>query len=123
MLKIIGKSLRKAGFIRHLQVIHAKVPIIKFHDCFNRIDCDLNVNNSNGIRNTHLLKYYSEMDWRARPLVITVKRWAKFHDINDAAKQTISSYSLVLMVIFYLQTVCKPAVLPVLQELYSVSFF
>jgi poly(A) RNA polymerase GLD2 len=54
--------------------------------------------------------------------VTTIKRWAKFHDINDAAKQTISSYSLVLMAIFYLQNVCKPAVLPVLQELYPVSY-
>ena len=64
LLKIFSKSLRKAAFIKHLQVIHAKVPIIKFHDSFNKIDCDININNHNGIRNTHLLKYYSEMDWR-----------------------------------------------------------
>lgn len=97
------------------------MPIIKFHDCYNHIDCDLNVNNHNGIRNTHLLKYYSEIDWRVRPLVLQIKHWAKFHNINDAAQQTISSYSLVLMVIFYLQCVCKPSILPVLQQIYPVS--
>ena len=45
------------------------------------------------------------MDWRVRPLVLFMKKWARFHDINDASKKTISSYSLCLMVIHYLQ--CK----------------
>ncbi len=66
--------------------------------------------------------YLNFINSSTRPLVTTIKRWAKFHDINDAAKQTISSYSLVLMAIFYLQNVCKPAVMPVLQELYPVSY-
>ena len=26
---------------------------------FRRVECDLNINNSVGIRNTHLLKYYA----------------------------------------------------------------
>ncbi len=121
LLTIIAKALRRASFIRGLKVIHAKVPIIKFHDVINRIECDININNHNGIRNTHLLKCYSDLDWRVRPFILTVKHWAKYHDINDAAQQSISSYSLVLMCIFYLQAVVKPAILPVLQESYPVS--
>lgn len=42
-------------------------------------------------------------DWRVRPLVLYIKKWARFHDINDASKATISSYSLCLMLIHYLQ--------------------
>ena len=45
------------------------------------------------------------VDQRVRPLVMFVKHWAKFQNINDASQGTISSYSLVLMVIHYLQ--CK----------------
>jgi len=45
------------------------------------------------------------VDARLRPLVMFVKQWAKVQNINDASQGTISSYSLVLMVIHYLQ--CK----------------
>jgi hypothetical protein len=43
------------------------------------------------------------VDWRVRPLVLIVKLWAHKHDINNAKNMTISSYSLVLMVIHFLQ--------------------
>jgi poly(A) RNA polymerase GLD2 len=74
------------------------------------------LNNHIGIRNTHLLKAYSEMDWRVKPLILNIKRWAKFQGINDASQKTISSYSFALMAIFYLQSVCQPAVVPVLHK-------
>ena len=35
--------------------------------------------------------------------MLFIKFWARFHDINDAHKKTISSYSLALMLIHYLQ--------------------
>jgi len=49
----------------------------------------------------------SAVDPRVRPLVMFVKHWAKFQNINDASQGTVSSYSLALMVIHYLQ--CKSA--------------
>jgi len=48
------------------------------------------------------------VDWRLSPLVQFVKHWAKVQGINDASQGTVSSYSLVLLVIHYLQ--CKPRV-------------
>lgn len=41
---------------------------------------------------------------RVRPLVLVVKKWARFHEINDASRGTLSSYSLALMVLHYLQS-------------------
>lgn len=41
---------------------------------------------------------------RVRPLVLVVKKWASFHEINDASRGTLNSYSLVLMVLHYLQS-------------------
>lgn len=52
-------------------------------------------------------------DWRVRPLVLYIKKWARFHDINDASKATISSYSLCLMLIHYLQ--CMSSLSPFIQ--------
>ncbi|KAK6171975.1 hypothetical protein SNE40_018389 [Patella caerulea] len=118
----IHRALRKCSFISNANVIRAKVPILKFRDKISTVDCDLNINNSVGIRNTHLLKYYACMDWRVRPLMLFIKHWARYHDINDARKTTISSYSFGLMLIHYLQDGCDPPVLPALHKLHPEMF-
>ncbi|CAG2054082.1 unnamed protein product, partial [Timema podura] len=89
--------LRRCDFVTQPELIQAKVPILKFRDHRRGLDVDLNCNNSVGIRNTHLLHCYAQLDWRVRPLVLVVKLWAHRHNINDAKNMTISSYSLVLM--------------------------
>ncbi len=88
----------------------------------NTIEIDLNFNNCVGIRNTHLLNCYAQIDWRLRPLVIIVKLWAQHHNLNDARNGTISSYSLVLMVIHFLQSATSPKVLPCLHKLRPDKF-
>lgn len=37
-------------------------------------------------------------------MILVVKKWARHHQINDASKGTLSSYTLVLMVLHYLQS-------------------
>jgi poly(A) RNA polymerase GLD2 len=66
--------------------------------------------------------YVLSVDWRIRPLALVVKLWAQFHNINDARNSTISSYSLVLMVIHFLQYAVKPAILPCLHKLMPEKF-
>ncbi len=63
------------------------------------------------------------MDWRVRPLVLAVKLWARQHDINEAKSMTMSSYSLTLMVIYYLQTGVHVPVLPCLQKVRAERFW
>ncbi|XP_063235132.1 poly(A) RNA polymerase gld-2 homolog A-like [Bacillus rossius redtenbacheri] len=121
-LELLLKCLRRLEFVNNLELIQAKVPILKFRDARQGLEVDLNCNNAVGIRNTHLLYCYSQMDWRVRPLVLIVKLWAQHHDINDAKNMTISSYSLVLMVIHFLQCGVTPSVLPCLHDLYQGKF-
>ncbi|KAJ9575960.1 hypothetical protein L9F63_007187 [Diploptera punctata] len=121
-LEQIQKYLRRCEFIEDPELIQAKVPILKFRDTRYCMEVDLNCNNAVGIRNTHLLYCYSRMDWRVRPLVLIVKLWAHKHNINDAKNMTISSYSLVLMVIHFLQCGVSPPVLPCLHEMYQGKF-
>ncbi|XP_015912364.2 poly(A) RNA polymerase GLD2 [Parasteatoda tepidariorum] len=109
-------------FSRHqnfkkLQVIRAKVSILKFKDTLSGFEIDLNINNPTGIRNSQLLRSYARVDDRVRPLILAVKFWAREHDINDAKNGTLSSYCLGLMLIHYLQYGCNPPVLPSLQIL------
>lgn len=121
---------RLSGYIERPQLIRAKVPIVKFRDKVSCVEFDLNVNNTVGIRNTFLLRTYAYLENRVRPLVLVIKKWASHHEINDASRGTLSSYSLVLMVLHYLQTLPEP-ILPSLQKftqnllvlLYSCTLF
>ncbi|PSN42330.1 hypothetical protein C0J52_20133 [Blattella germanica] len=121
-LEQILKYLRRCDLVEQPELIQAKVPILKFRDTRYCLEVDLNCNNAVGIRNTHLLYCYSKMDWRVRPLVLIVKLWAHKHNINDAKNMTISSYSLVLMVIHFLQCGVSPPVLPCLHGIYQGKF-
>lgn len=57
----------QTDFIEQLELIQAKVPILKFYDSIQNLEVDLNCNNAVGIRNTHLLYCYS----RSKTTVIT----------------------------------------------------
>jgi len=63
-----------------------------------------------------------KVDWRVRLIVMVVKEWAKRRNINNASQSSFTSYSLVLMVIHYLQCGANPPVLPSLQMLYPKRF-
>uniref|UniRef100_A0A8C5N2F1 polynucleotide adenylyltransferase n=1 Tax=Leptobrachium leishanense TaxID=445787 RepID=A0A8C5N2F1_9ANUR len=111
----------RLSYIERPQLIRAKVPIVKFRDKISGVEFDLNVNNVVGIRNTFLLRSYAHIEGRVRPLVLVAKKWASHHGINDASRGTLSSYSLVLMVLHYLQTRPEP-VIPSLQKRYPECF-
>ncbi|XP_056680792.1 poly(A) RNA polymerase GLD2 isoform X3 [Monodelphis domestica] len=123
ILSLVQKHFctRLSGYIERPQLIRAKVPIVKFRDKVSCVEFDLNVNNIVGIRNTFLLRTYAYLESRVRPLVLVVKKWASHHEINDASRGTLNSYSLVLMVLHYLQTLPEP-ILPSLQKNYPDSF-
>ncbi|KAJ1209422.1 hypothetical protein NDU88_004800 [Pleurodeles waltl] len=122
---ILGMILKyfynRLAYIEKPQLIRAKVPIVKFRDKVSGVEFDLNVNNVVGIRNTFLLRTYAHIENRVRPLVLVVKQWATHFGINDASRGTLSSYTLVLMVVHYLQTLPEP-ILPSLQRKYPECF-
>uniref|UniRef100_A0A182Q6J4 PAP-associated domain-containing protein n=1 Tax=Anopheles farauti TaxID=69004 RepID=A0A182Q6J4_9DIPT len=115
------ESMRSMSF-EQIVLIRAKVPILRFHSRQDNIDIDLSINNRVGIRNTHLLNCYAQLDVRVRPLVVIVKLWALHHSLNDPKNSTMSSYSLVLMVINFLQCGVRPAVLPCLHSMHPEKF-
>jgi len=124
-LNLTRQILRKKcrNFVRgNVELINAKVPILKFYDSVGKLEVDLSVNNPTSARNTHLLYCYSQLDYRVRPLVLAVKLWAKKNNINEARFQTLSSYTLSLMMIHYLQRGVSPPVLPCLQKTHSDIF-
>lgn len=115
-LSDIEAFLQGKGFAENVQLIPAKVPVIKFRDTITGLNITLNLNQEVSIRNSQLIRDYCKADWRFAPLAMVFKRWAQENRICNAVEQTISPYSWTLMTVHYLQT-CEPPVLPCLQKL------
>ncbi|RKP10046.1 hypothetical protein THASP1DRAFT_6980, partial [Thamnocephalis sphaerospora] len=112
----LASGLQKHGMRRVFCVSGAKVPIVKLWDPEYDLACDININNPLSVQNTCMVRAYVSIDPRVRPLTMIIKYWSKRRELNDAAGGgTLSTYTWVNMVIFYLQT-RSPPILPVLQQ-------
>lgn len=101
------------------KILEARVPIIKFHYEYTNIECDLCTTNMAAIYMSELLNLYGEIDWRVRPLVTAIRKWAKSQKLtSDAPGPWITNFSLSLLVLFYLQ---QKDVLPSLKVLKSYA--
>lgn len=95
----------------------ARVPII--HWAPRRtgyLACDISINNNLAVINSRLIGTYCSIDPRMAPLGMAIKHWAKARGINDRSRGTLSSFSLLLMLVHFLQH-RTPPILPSLQDL------
>jgi DNA polymerase sigma len=95
----------------------ARVPII--HWAPRRpgyLACDISINNNLAVVNSRLVGAYCSIDERMAPLGMAIKHWAKARGINDRSRGTLSSFSLLMMLIHFLQR-RNPPILPSLQDL------
>ncbi len=107
---------------RHLEVIPATIPILKFTDTEFDVLVELSVSTNgsgNGTRATHLLMNYSKLDDRVPALCVVVKKWAANRDLLGTWNKKLCGYAVVLMVVFYLQV---EEFLPCLQEFYPEMY-
>eukprot|EP00250_Pteridium_aquilinum_P015762 c22748_g1_i3 orf=465-1874(+) len=115
LLKKLTKLLYKMqsnGLVREIQpVLKAKVPVVKFMHCNSGIECDVSVENRDGIVKSEFLRIFSSIDSRFRKLCFLLKAWANAHGINSSKDHTLNSLSIILLVAFHLQT-RVPAILP-----------
>lgn len=110
----IANLLKKyAGFGDIQPVPFARVPVVKgryklaqnpLSDdgslCF-----DICFLNEIAVVNSSLLKEYSLLEKRVKMVMLAVKSWVKSKNIGSAADGTISSYTWMVLVIFYLQCI------------------
>lgn len=70
---IFNEVVRVTGFLTKLDVIRAKVPILRFYDSITNLEVDLNFNNIVGIRNTHLLKTYAQRNYAINNMYFNIQ--------------------------------------------------
>ncbi|KAI3725153.1 hypothetical protein L1987_64930 [Smallanthus sonchifolius] len=105
-------SLQNGGHVKGVQpIMSAKVPIVKVVDTGTGIECDLSVENRDGISKSLIIRFITSIDQRFQKLSFLMKAWAKAHGINSSKDRTLNSLSIILLVAFHLQT-RDPPILP-----------
>lgn len=83
----------------------ASVPIVKLVDKKTEIKVDISFNMSNGVKSAELIKTYMEQFPVLSKLVYVLKQFLLERDLNEVFTGGISSYSLILMCISFLQVI------------------
>ncbi|XP_014666353.1 PREDICTED: poly(A) RNA polymerase, mitochondrial-like isoform X2 [Priapulus caudatus] len=93
------------GCLNVHRILHARVPIVKFKHEILEIDCDLSMStNRSGVDMTQLLYIFGEIDPQLRPLVFTIRTWARLNKItNPIPGRWVSNFALTLLAIFFMQ--------------------
>ena len=97
----LEKDFAEAGSIKVLD--KATVPIIKLTDKKTEIRVDISFNMSNGLKSANLIKEYKKKYPVLQKLVYVLKQFLLQRDLNEVFTGGISSYSLILMCISFLQ--------------------
>ncbi|XP_066397151.1 protein HESO1-like [Miscanthus floridulus] len=114
--KVLYSHQRSGIFCGVLPIVSARVPILKAIDCGTGIECDISVENKDGMTRSMIIKFVSSLDERFQILSYLVKFWAKVHDLNSPRQLTMSSMSIISLVAFHLQT-RHPPILPAFSDL------
>nr|CAB3481742.1 unnamed protein product [Digitaria exilis] len=94
-----------------LPILAARVPVLKVVDQGTGVECDISIENKDGLSRSMIFKFISSIDERFRILCYLMKFWAKAHDVNSPKDQTMSSMAIISLVAFHLQT-RHPPILP-----------
>lgn len=111
VLKDVEKNLwRSRLFTKIIKIPRARVPLLKFLHPGCNAYCDVNFTNSMGIHSSGFIQHLIQFDYRIYPLMMVVKFWATTHELSGTGR--ITNYCLVMMVIFFLQTLPVNPLLP-----------
>ncbi|GFX46434.1 terminal nucleotidyltransferase 4A [Trichonephila clavipes] len=98
---LMENNIAKASSIKVLD--KASVPIVKLTDAKTDIKIDISFNMNNGVKSANLIKDFMHMYPVLPKLVLVLKQFLLQRDLNEVFMGGISSYSLILLTISFLQ--------------------
>ena len=108
LLSKLYENLKNQKWVKEINYIsNASIPIIKIYsiEVYNNIPIDISIQEENhfGLKCVELVKLYMNQYESLKPLVLSIKNILKRANLNDPYKGGISSYGLILMIIFFLK--------------------
>ncbi|CAH3974890.1 poly(A) RNA polymerase cid11-like [Pieris brassicae] len=103
---------RNRKFQNIFAITKAKVPIVQFTYVPTNTHCDVSFSTRAAVKNSKLLEYLILSDERILTLMVLVKYWSKIQCFTGM--NLMSSYSLTLLFLFYLQ---QKNILPSIRSL------
>ena len=108
LLSKLFENIRNEPWVKDCKLISkASVPIIKLFaiEQYNNMSIDISIQDENhfGLKCVELVKNYIKEYKSLKPLVLAIKNILKRANLNDPYKGGISSYGLILMIVYFLQ--------------------
>ena len=108
LLSKLYENLKNQKWVKDiLYISNASIPIIKIYSIgiYNNIPIDISIQEENhfGLKCVELVKQYMNQYESLKPLVLSIKNILKRANLNDPYKGGISSYGLILMIIYFLK--------------------
>ncbi|CAF3047339.1 unnamed protein product [Rotaria sp. Silwood2] len=124
ILQKIRDIFQHGEYFRHVKLIKRTFSILILFDLLTSITCNIYLNEAVTIRNTFLMRFYSECDHRLPILINTIKYWASKINLKQRIHNSFNGYCLTLMCIYYLQIAVSPSpIVPRFNELLSINKF
>ncbi|KAG8190973.1 hypothetical protein JTE90_010833 [Oedothorax gibbosus] len=98
---LLDNNIAKEDSIKVLD--KASVPIVKLTDAKTDIKIDISFNMNNGVKSANLIKDFMHTYPVLSKLVLVLKQFLLQRDLNEVFMGGISSYSLILLTISFLQ--------------------
>lgn len=100
------------------------MPIVKLTDRATDIKVDISFNMNNGVKSADLIQRYKKKFPALAKLVLVLKQFLLERDLNEVFHGGISSYSLILMTISFLQVIYQNSILnSVCHEFFTKETF
>ena len=108
LLSKLYENLRNQKWVKDINYIsNASIPIIKIYsiDVYNNIPIDISIQEENhfGLKCVELVKQFMNQFESLKLLVLPLKNILKRANLNDPYKGGISSYGLILMIVYFLK--------------------
>lgn len=91
------------GFAKRVNVVKAKVSLVKIIARKTSVNCDISIGVDNGLKNVAVIKSYIEQFPALRPLLLVVKCFLQQRGLNEVYTGGLGSYAIFLLVVSHLQ--------------------